>query len=158
MRSATCTTTLEGLDVVCTHCNVTMASHTGSGGSIRYFHCPSCQRWVSSSYTDVFRVDAKMRTRKAEVQAKTTFGHVKDRLENWLRSLDSHEPYRVLDVAPTASDETIRERYRMLARQHHPDRGGSADAMARINDAWDRISQQRHGGKQRHLVATTSAQ
>ena len=155
MRSAKCTT-LEGLDVVCTHCNVTMASHNGSGGSIRYFHCPSCQRWVSSTYTDVFRVDAKVRTRKADVQAKSTFGQVKDRLENWLRSLDGMEPYRVLDVAATASDEVIREKYRALARQFHPDRGGNADDMQRINDAYDRISQQRHGRKQRALVQSTA--
>jgi hypothetical protein len=31
----------------------------------------------------------------------------------------------------------IEERYRALAMQHHPDRGGSTDAMARINAARD---------------------
>ncbi len=156
MRSAKCTT-LEGVDVVCTHCNVTMASHNGSGGSIRYFHCPSCQRWVSSTYTDVFRVDAKVRTRKAEPQAKSAFGQVKDRLETWLRSLDTQEPYRVLQVAADASDELVREKYRELARVHHPDRGGSAEEMQRLNDAYERVVQQRQGRKQRALVESTAS-
>ena len=46
--------------------------------------------------------------------------------------------YELLDVAPTASADEVRDAYRRAARRHHPDAGGerSADAMARINQAW----------------------
>lgn len=57
------------------------------------------------------------------------------------------DPYRVLDVAHTASDAQIKRRWRELAREHHPDRAagdGEAAArltarMARINAAYDML-------------------
>jgi len=55
------------------------------------------------------------------------------------------DPYRVLDVAPSATDGAIKRRWRELAREHHPDRaaGNREEAarltgqMARINAAYD---------------------
>jgi hypothetical protein len=36
-------------------------------------------------------------------------------------------------------DEAVREAYRQASVRHHPDRGGSAQAMAAINDFRDRL-------------------
>lgn len=44
--------------------------------------------------------------------------------------------YDVLGVAPGASAAEVRAAYRQAARRHHPDRRGDADAMARVNEAW----------------------
>jgi molecular chaperone DnaJ len=48
--------------------------------------------------------------------------------------------YDTLRVPPSASTAEIREAYRRLAREHHPDRsasaGASADAMPSINEAY----------------------
>jgi curved DNA-binding protein CbpA len=44
--------------------------------------------------------------------------------------------YAVLGVDPEADIVTIRRAYRALARRHHPDFGGDALEMVRINDAW----------------------
>jgi curved DNA-binding protein CbpA len=33
--------------------------------------------------------------------------------------------------------ESVKDRRRVLAKKHHPDRGGSVATMARINDAAD---------------------
>ena len=60
-QAATACTTLEEVDVECTHCGVRMSSHLGSGRQIRYFHCPSCSRWTTSVYSEVLRADSKMR-------------------------------------------------------------------------------------------------
>ncbi|MFW6350362.1 MAG: J domain-containing protein, partial [Thiohalospira sp.] len=42
---------------------------------------------------------------------------------------------RELALAADATRETIRRRYRELAMDHHPDRGGDAERFARINAA-----------------------
>lgn len=154
MRQPTTSVTLEDVEVECTHCGVRMASHTGGGGTILYFHCASCQRWTTSMYSEVFRADTKMRTRakaaapaSAEVAPeKTALGTVKEHLERWLRGLEAQNPYRVLGLSSDASDERVRERYLTLARRHHPDRGGQAQDMRRINDAYERIRADRHLG------------
>ena len=51
------------------------------------------------------------------------------------------DPYVVLGVRPDASDETIREAYRALAKASHPDLVGDDGlrAMSRLNTAWDLI-------------------
>ena len=51
--------------------------------------------------------------------------------------------YSVLGVGPSASPETIRQAYRKLASQHHPDVSSLPDAhenMARINEAFNTLS------------------
>jgi DnaJ-class molecular chaperone len=42
--------------------------------------------------------------------------------------------YQILNVQPTASQEEIKKAYRRLAMRHHPDRNGSSDAMAKMQD------------------------
>ncbi|MBE2250268.1 MAG: J domain-containing protein [Myxococcus sp.] len=139
MRTAK-SVTLENVDVECTHCGVTMSSSSGGGGTIRYFQCPKCQRWVSSMYTEVFRADTKVRTRSAQPAAPASgLGGVKERLEAWLKSLDARNPYRVLGCVESDPDELIRERYRALARRHHPDAGGDEATMRSLNEAWETI-------------------
>ncbi len=144
MRTPATTTTLEDVDVECTHCGVKMASHLGSGARVRYFHCSSCHRWVSSTYSEVLRGDAKVRARpRQEGGFFSSFDQVKERLERWLTALDDRDPYKALGVSPLDTPDRIRERYRELAIANHPDRGGSLERMRQINDAYERISQHR---------------
>jgi len=49
-------------------------------------------------------------------------------------------PYEVLGVPPSATPAEIRRAYLALARRHHPDAGGSADEMRRLNEAWAALS------------------
>lgn len=49
--------------------------------------------------------------------------------------------YETLGVAPSATDAEVREAYRRLAREHHPDRAGTGSAastysMPEINEAY----------------------
>jgi len=51
--------------------------------------------------------------------------------------------YGTLGVERAATDQEIRAAYRALAGQHHPDRGGDHDAMARITVAYDWLRDRR---------------
>ena len=48
-------------------------------------------------------------------------------------------PYQVLGVSENDSHEVIKEKFRKLAKQHHPDKGGNADQFIKINEAYTKI-------------------
>jgi hypothetical protein len=47
--------------------------------------------------------------------------------------------YEVLGVSPTATDADLRRAYRRLARETHPDLGGSAERFNAVQLAWERV-------------------
>ena len=60
------------------------------------------------------------------------------------------DPYQVLGVSPSDSDDTISQAYRKLAKKYHPDLNpGNAEAerkMREINAAYEQIKTGQHGG------------
>ena len=47
-----------------------------------------------------------------------------------------HKALEVLELPVLISLKDLRKRYRQLARKHHPDNGGSEEAMHSINEAY----------------------
>ncbi len=66
---------------------------------------------------------------------------------------DYKDPYKVLGVNPTDSDDAIKEAYRKLARKYHPDKYADGDLkelaeekMKDVNAAYEEIQRMRAGG------------
>lgn len=75
------------------------------------------------------------------------------------------DPYKVLQVLPTAEDEVIRAAYRALALKYHPDRDSSIHAGKRIrelNTAYEMVrdpaSRARLAHSQRFAAFSSKAQ
>jgi len=59
----------------------------------------------------------------------------------------SREAYKILGVAPECTTKELRIAFVALAKVHHPDTGGSAEAFRTINDAYLRVIASRKEGE-----------
>jgi len=64
-----------------------------------------------------------------------------------------NDPYKILGVAPSASDDEVKKAYRELVRKYHPDNYHdnplsdlAQEKMKEVNEAYDAINRMREGG------------
>lgn len=74
------------------------------------------------------------------------------------------DPYKVLGIKPTATDEEVKKAYHNLARKYHPDKYGddnplrdvAQEKMQQINAAYDEINRMRAAEKNGEKYDNTS--
>ena len=95
--------------------------------------CLACDRWdrVADNIAAVAQhIDALRRIDRYGVgtmeQAFAGYAALPPATQDW---------WLVLEVRPDATLEIVEEAFRRLARQHHPDVGGSHDMMVRLSEA-----------------------
>jgi len=62
---------------------------------------------------------------------------INDFWTKFVASADRSDALKTMELEEGVSYEQIKARYRLLAMQHHPDRGGSAEKLAEVNQAMD---------------------
>jgi hypothetical protein len=72
------------------------------------------------------------------------------------------DPYKVLGVSPTASDDEIKQAYRELVRKYHPDKYANTDLaematekMKEVNAAYEEVQRLRKAGGSSHSTGST---
>jgi DnaJ-domain-containing protein 1 len=80
--------------------------------------------------------------------AKEDGGSVQSLLDGFWRRLlgedHSTDALAILGLTESASFADIKSRYRALANEHHPDKGGNSASFGRIQDAYETLKSQRN--------------
>jgi hypothetical protein len=101
--------------------------------------CPNCEHWTPLSYP---ATRAALRSERLRLQRE------RPNLLAALRGGEDAAPedWEALGVHPGASTDAVQASYRRLAKQVHPDRGGSDHAFADLSGAYQRVTSTLHGG------------
>nr|WP_255380497.1 DnaJ domain-containing protein [Rubrivirga sp. SAORIC476] len=70
---------------------------------------------------------------------------------------DARDPFRVLSLPYDAGPEDVRRAFRRLARQTHPDRGGSAEAFHPVRVAYGALAADLDGERRRWQAAPVAS-
>jgi hypothetical protein len=127
----------------CRHCGLPLIRLQSAGSPVAYYRCPRCDRQIATSYSEGLRHAARRHASaadRAEADLRDTeLRAVRERLDRFLAKAEGTDPFVILGLRPSASLQDARDRFHELALEHHPDRGGDAEEMRRLIEAYDLI-------------------
>jgi DnaJ-domain-containing protein 1 len=94
----------------------------------------ACDKWYRVE-DNVYAIAKHIEAIRA--QERWGVGRIEQAFGGYMALMDLRPWWDVLGVDENASRETVEDRWRALAKKHHPDAGGDAARMAEINAAWD---------------------
>lgn len=99
--------------------------------------CFACDRWnkVGDNLQAIRHTIAALRG----IERWGTGDMVQQAFTGFVALPSQDNPYDILGVPKTASQEQIDTAYKQKAKLSHPDMGGSAEAMQKLNDARNRL-------------------
>ena len=98
--------------------------------------CFACDRW--KSVTDNMWAISKTIDALRGIERWGSGDMVQQAFTGFIALPSPEQWFQVLGVGATAAKDEIEQAHRRLAMQHHPDRGGDTEQMAKINAARDR--------------------
>jgi hypothetical protein len=132
--------TIENEALACRRCGEQLSVSRAEGSPVTYYRCNCCGMTVSSA--DLAALRAVART----IEDGTGTAQDDTEIDEWRRRLDAFnahanqtDPFQRLGLPPDATLGEARERFHTLAMAQHPDRGGEAEALGAIVDAFDRV-------------------
>ncbi len=127
----------------CRQCGLPLILIQSGQSPVGYYRCPRCDRQIATSYGEALRHTARPHasaTDRAEAELRESeLRGVRERLDRWLAKAEGSDPFLTLGLRPNANLSEARERFHELALQHHPDRGGNAEQMRRLIEAFDLV-------------------
>ncbi len=134
----------------CRACALPLVLVRAPGSLVGYWCCPRCDRRFATSYESELRAAAGRRRQAGEEDG--ALRDVRERLDRFLARAEGADPFAVLGLPPQATLAEARERFHALALRFHPDRGGDAEAMRRVIEAFDAVRDRiaRSPGPARH--------
>lgn len=127
----------------CRQCGLPLLLVRPDRSLVGYYRCPRCDRQIATSYGEVLRHTARPHataTHRAEEDLRQSeLRRMRERLDRWLAKVEGDDPFATLGLRPNASLREARDRFHDLALQNHPDRGGDAEQMRRLIEAFDLV-------------------
>ncbi len=136
--SAVATTETEPLG--CRRCGEQLSVSRAEGSPVTYYRCNCCGMTVSTADLTALRAVARvLEDGSTAAQDDTEFDEWRRRLDAFTVRADQTDPFQRLGLPPDATLGEARERYHTLVMSQHPDRGGEAEELGAIVEAFDRV-------------------
>ena len=132
--------TTETEALACRRCGERLSVSRAEGSPVTYYRCNCCGMTVSSADLAALRAVARaIEDGSSSAQDDAELHEWRRRLDVFNAHADQTDPFQRLGLPPDATLGEARERFHALAMAQHPDRGGEAEALGAIVDAFDRV-------------------
>ena len=125
--------------LACRRCGEQLAASRAEGSLVTYYRCNCCGTTGTTADPVALRSVARAVDEAPAATDDAEIDEWRRRLDAFNAHADQTDPYQRLGLPPSATLGEARERFHELAMERHPDRGGEAEALGAIVDAFDRI-------------------
>lgn len=127
----------------CRQCGLPLVFVRSDGSLVGYYRCPRCDRLLADTDERALELTAmsaaqQAARREAEERARA-WRPLRERLDRFLARAERKDPFAALGLSAGATLAQARERFHELALEHHPDRGGDAERMRALIEAYDQV-------------------